>query len=401
MATSASQSRKVLISYAHESDEHRRRMARFAELLTEAGIDVVIDRIGEAERQDWAAWTLARIAEAERVLVVASPEYRRRFEGTGPPDVGRGVQFEGLLIRDEIYRDHRAGLRKFVPVLLGGAVREDIPRVLLPFAGTHYRIAELSESGVAALVELLRTPPAPDPRGGDALSIQGDDDDRQHAALHLRALGGTPDAGHSTSKALHETAGREGVLSAASTGSAGVRLVAPPGVAVRILSRATRAIHELLRTQRPAASPPLRVEIGAHVSDHAIEAIDIAERMAHSDVAHRMHAVQRGEFVVAASSEFHVALGRFRNPHPPLGSFQECVGAGPDGRSCWIAVPGHRQPPPIPDAAPADLLPPEPDAAVASFGGAPLFVNGPITGAVTQAGGDAHVSIVQNFGQQR
>jgi hypothetical protein len=403
MATSAGYSRKVLISYAHENDEHRCRVARFARLLTEAGIHIVIDQGAEAERQDWAGWTLAQIAEADRVLIVASPEYRHRFEGTGPPDVGRGVQFEGLIIRDEIYRDHRAGLRKYVPVLLHGARREDIPRVLLPFAGKHYRISELSESGVAAVVDLLRASSRPDPRGADASSSRGDEEDQRHAALYLHTLGGTPDARHSVLGALQKTAGREEVLCAASAGSASVRLVAPPEVAVRILGRATRAIQDLLPTRQPPASPPLRVEIGAHISGHAIEAVDIAEQMAHSAVTLRMHAVRRGEFVIAASSEFHAALGHAKDARLPIGSFQECLDAGPDGRSCWVAVPGLRQPPALPDAPPPDLLPPaEPDAGAASSRGAPLFhIAGPVTGPVTQAAGDAHVSIVQNFGQQR
>lgn len=401
MATNARHSHKVLISYAHENDEHRRRVARFAGLLADAGINIVIDRDAEAERQDWAGWTLAQIAEADRVLIVASPEYRQRFEGTGPPDVGRGVQFEGLIIRDEIYRDHRAGLRKYVPVLLPGAQRDDIPNVLLPFSGQHYRITQLSDSGVAAVVDLLGAHPAPDP--GSAGSSRGDEEVQRHAALHLRTLGGTPDATHRVLGALEETAGPEGVVCAASAGSSSVRLVAPPEVAVRILGKATRAIQALLPTRQPPASPRLRVEIGAHISDHAIESIDIAEQIVHSDVTRRMHGVRRGEFVVAASSEFHAALGHAKDARLPIGSFQECLDAGPDGRNCWVAVPGLLQPPALPDAPPPDLLPPaEPDAVAASSRSAPLFhIAGPVTGPVTQAAGDAHVSIVQNFGQPR
>jgi hypothetical protein len=398
MATGARHSRKVLISYAHENDEHRRRVARFAELLTDAGIDIVIDQGAESERQDWAGWTLAQVAEADRVLIVASPEYRQRFEGTGPPDVGRGVQFEGLIIRDEIYRDHRAGLRKFVPVLLDGAQREDIPKVLLPFAGQHYRITELSESGVAAVVGLLRAHPAPDP--GSPGSSRGDEGDERHAALHLRTLGGTPDATHRVLGALQEAAGRERIICAASAGSSSVRLVAPPEVAVRILGRATRAIQGLLPTQQPPASPRLRVEIGAHISDHAIEAVDIAEQMVHSDVTRRMHAVRRGEFVVAASSEFHAALGHAKDARLPIGSFQECLDAGPDGRSCWVAVPGHLQPPTLPDAPPPDLLPPAgPDTAAESPRGVHQSVTARDIGILSQPGRDAHMTF--NIGQPR
>jgi hypothetical protein len=219
--------------------------------------------------------------------------------------------------------------------------------------------------------------------------------------LHLRTLGGTPDARHGVLGAFEKTAGHEGVICAASAGSSSVRLVAPPEVAVRILGRATRAIQNLLPTLQRPASPPLRVEIGAHISDHAIEAVNIAEQMAHSAVTRRMHAVRRGEFVIAASSEFHAALGHAKDARLPIESFQESLDAGPDGRSCWVAVPGLRQPPTLPDAPPPDLLPPaEPDAAASR--GTPLFhIAGPVTGPVTQTARDAHVSIVQNFGQPR
>ena len=131
----------VLISYAHEDEHHRANVGQLARLLTDAGINIVIDQSVGSERQDWASWTLERIRDADRVLIVVSAQYRERFEGTVEPDVGRGVQFEGLIIREEIYRDQRAGLLKFVPVLLGSARQDDVPTLLRPPDNWSSRLA--------------------------------------------------------------------------------------------------------------------------------------------------------------------------------------------------------------------------------------------------------------------
>jgi hypothetical protein len=402
MASSTRDGRKVLISYAHENDEHRRRVALFAELLTEAGIDVLIDQIAAGERQDWASWTLARIGEAERVLIIASPEYRRRFEGTGPPDVGRGVQFEGLLIRDEIYRDHRLGLKKFIPVLLDRARREDIPKVLLPYAGTHYRITELSASGVAPVVDLLRMAPGSAPRDAGLPVQRGPEERQPYAALHLRASGGTPETRRDVVQALKNAAGSDDVVDAGRTGVDQTHLTTSPEAVVRVLSKATRAIHALLRGQRSPAAPPLRVALGAHVTEHAADAIDVAEQVACSQPARRMHAVRGGEFVVAVSPAFH-ALADAAKAHPPAASFRECLDAELDGGSCWVAVPGRLHAPPLPAAPPHDLLPPvETDESSATTRGAPQFVtNAGRDATINNVGHDATITIVQNFGRLR
>ncbi len=66
------------------------------------------------------------VRNADRVLVVASPAYKRRAEGDAEADEGRGVQFEALLIRDLFYADQKEGLRRLVPVVLPGGSAEDI-----------------------------------------------------------------------------------------------------------------------------------------------------------------------------------------------------------------------------------------------------------------------------------
>jgi hypothetical protein len=114
-----------------------------------------------------------------------------------------------------------------------------------------------------------------------------------------------------------------------------------------------------------------------------------------------MHAVRDGNFVLAVSPVFHDELRRAPEPHPPAGSFRECPDAGPNGDSCWVAVPGRLHAPALPAAPPPDLLPPVGSAAAEQPLTGPRFVTGPVKGSVTQVAGDATISIVQNFGRQR
>jgi hypothetical protein len=75
---------------------------------TRNGIDAVLDLPAAKRRQDWAVWMHRQVRRADFVLVVASPEYRRRSEGDARPDEGRGVQWEAALIREEYYSDRAA-----------------------------------------------------------------------------------------------------------------------------------------------------------------------------------------------------------------------------------------------------------------------------------------------------
>ena len=58
------------------------------------GIDASLDLPAAEERVDWAQWMTREIRDADHVLVIASPEYKRRGEGDAGPDEGRGVQWE-------------------------------------------------------------------------------------------------------------------------------------------------------------------------------------------------------------------------------------------------------------------------------------------------------------------
>src|SRR6266516_3020819 len=79
---------RVFVSYAHDDPSHEDRVRRFWLLLRENGIDARLDLTAAERRQDWAQWMTRQVRDAQRVLVVASPEYRRRAEGDAGPGEG-------------------------------------------------------------------------------------------------------------------------------------------------------------------------------------------------------------------------------------------------------------------------------------------------------------------------
>jgi tetratricopeptide (TPR) repeat protein len=123
-------SKKVFISYSHDSDTHRDRVLALSERLREDGIETLLDRyINGSPAQGWPRWMLDQLDAADAVLVVCSETYYRRFRGHEQPGKGRGVDWEGALITQEIY-DSRSRTLKFVPVFLAAAAQQWIPEPL-------------------------------------------------------------------------------------------------------------------------------------------------------------------------------------------------------------------------------------------------------------------------------
>ena len=72
---------RVFISYAHDDEAHQERVRGFWLFLRANGIDARLDLPAAERRLDWAQWMTRQVRDADRILVVASPEYRRRAEG--------------------------------------------------------------------------------------------------------------------------------------------------------------------------------------------------------------------------------------------------------------------------------------------------------------------------------
>jgi SEFIR domain len=126
----ASDPPKVLISYSHDSPEHRQRALGLAERLRKDGVDAEIDQyVAGTPPEGWPRWMLDRLDWAEFVLVICTETYYRRFRGHEVPGIGKGADWEGNLITLEIY-GAKSKPTKFAPILFDGQNARSIPEPL-------------------------------------------------------------------------------------------------------------------------------------------------------------------------------------------------------------------------------------------------------------------------------
>jgi hypothetical protein len=147
-------SRRVFISYAHDTQEHVEDVRQLYDFLRTNGIDAVIDGPAAEQRQDWTQWMVRQLEAADFILVIVSPEYRRRDQGTAPANVGRGIRWEAALIREMLYSDREKYFPRILPVVLPGRSSSEVPTWLLPTAGASYAVEEFTVRGAERLLRL-------------------------------------------------------------------------------------------------------------------------------------------------------------------------------------------------------------------------------------------------------
>jgi SEFIR domain-containing protein len=141
----------VFISYSHDCDAHRKKVLALSERLREDGIETILDQyVNGSPPEGWPRWMLNGLDAAASVIVVCTETYYCRFRGHEEPGKGKGVDWEGALITQEIYNS-RSRTLKFVPVFLGTADEKWIPDPLR--SGTHYPL--ISESAYRGLYDFL------------------------------------------------------------------------------------------------------------------------------------------------------------------------------------------------------------------------------------------------------
>ena len=151
---------RVFISYACDSERHKRQVHDFAWFLrAEGGIDVRFDLWDANRRRDWSVWILEQVHEADFVLVIASPAYKRRTDSRAGSSQGWGVQFESALLRDLLTQDRDAWIHKVLPVVLPGRSVEEIPAFLQPHAASCYVLASVTMAGVDELYRVITEQP--------------------------------------------------------------------------------------------------------------------------------------------------------------------------------------------------------------------------------------------------
>lgn len=129
----ASSPPRVFISYSHDTPEHARRVFDLANDLRAEGVDAWIDQYEIAPAQGWPRWMQEQIEQADFILLVCTPVYRRRFEGKESPGQGKGVTWEGLLAQQVLYEAQTRNER-LIPVLFDEEDEEAaLPMILRPY----------------------------------------------------------------------------------------------------------------------------------------------------------------------------------------------------------------------------------------------------------------------------
>src|SRR3954447_6202395 len=130
--------KRVFISYSHDSKEHRAKVLALSERLRADGIETLLDQYENGSpEQGWPRWMLDQLDAADFVLVVCTETYYLRFRGHEAPGKGKGVDWEGALITQELY-DSRSRTLKLVPIFLSAPFESCIPEPLRPL--TYYAV---------------------------------------------------------------------------------------------------------------------------------------------------------------------------------------------------------------------------------------------------------------------
>ncbi|WP_318218482.1 toll/interleukin-1 receptor domain-containing protein [Streptomyces sp. SCL15-6] len=155
--TRETSSTRTLISYSHDSEDHRKTVLRFAERLRQAGVDAWIDQYDEHNPpESWPDWMRREIEKSDIVIVVVTQNYVQRFNRETGTGVGSGVRWEGALITADLYHSRRERA-KFIPVVLR---TDDAPLIPPPLNLTSwFVIGESADADITRLVQVLLRDP--------------------------------------------------------------------------------------------------------------------------------------------------------------------------------------------------------------------------------------------------
>lgn len=151
----------VFLSYSHDSEEHKKKVLGLSERLRKDGFETRLDQyVNGTPVNGWPRWMLDQADEADRVLLICTETYYRRFRGHEEPVNGKGGDWEGAIITQEIY-NARSQTKKFVPILFEASQAEFVPE---PVRGhTHYVLSsdERYEDLREALLDQAGVEPGP------------------------------------------------------------------------------------------------------------------------------------------------------------------------------------------------------------------------------------------------
>ncbi|HVG62116.1 MAG TPA: SEFIR domain-containing protein [Hyalangium sp.] len=147
---------RIFISYSHHHESQPERVRQLADRLRGDGFEVLFDQTDSAADAGWPRWMEQQLERADAVILVCTRSWRRRFDGMLDEEGGRGVLFEGKLIRSLLFRDLQ--FSRFIPVVFEGDLPEEVVPTLF-YSHPRYILEKQYASLRAAL---------PAPRAGKA-----------------------------------------------------------------------------------------------------------------------------------------------------------------------------------------------------------------------------------------
>ncbi len=143
---------RVFISYAWESDEYRALVKRLAARLRQDGIDARLDA-WHLEGLTIPEFMSRKVRNADKILVVCSPQYRQKVHAMEDGERITGIGWESMLVTSSIWANV-SDRNKITAVLLRVTWKEAAPDVLI---GLPYFDLSNAASFEANYRHLLRT----------------------------------------------------------------------------------------------------------------------------------------------------------------------------------------------------------------------------------------------------
>lgn len=144
--------RRVFVSYSWDNDTHKDWVFKLCQDLRDKGVDAIIDQ-AMRKGKDLLAFMEKGIANAHRVLVVGTPNYKRKSE-----EEKGGVKYEQNIIKASIL--HGIGSDRYITILREGAgFDESFPAVISTKGGYDMRNDSDYQEHLTALVHEIYDKP--------------------------------------------------------------------------------------------------------------------------------------------------------------------------------------------------------------------------------------------------
>lgn len=142
-----------IISYSHDSNNHKDWVRYLAERLVASGIDVHLDQWDVGAGGDLTKFMETGIRECDFVLLVCTPEYTRKADSREG-----GVGYETAIVTGAIF-DKVSSPEKFVPLLRKGNKKDSIPSYLKGKKFIDFRKDNEFDSSLEELLRHLHDAP--------------------------------------------------------------------------------------------------------------------------------------------------------------------------------------------------------------------------------------------------